>query len=42
MTTLGAAILHQILSETWGYKSGNNPQNSAGGMCLSLPDREVV
>jgi hypothetical protein len=28
--TLGAATLHQVLSETWGYPSGNNPQNSAG------------
>jgi hypothetical protein len=28
--TLGAAILHQILSETWGYPSGKSPQNSAG------------
>jgi hypothetical protein len=27
---LGAVILHQILSETWGCPSGNNPQNSAG------------
>jgi hypothetical protein len=28
--TLGAAILHQVLSETWGYPSGNNLQNSPG------------
>jgi hypothetical protein len=27
---LGAATLQQVLSETWGYPSGNNPQNSAG------------
>jgi hypothetical protein len=25
---LGAAILHQVLSETWGYPSRNNLQNS--------------
>jgi hypothetical protein len=28
--TLGAAILHQVLTESWGYPSGKNQQNSAG------------
>jgi hypothetical protein len=28
--TLGAVISHKVLSETWGYPGGNNPQNSAG------------
>jgi hypothetical protein len=28
--TFGEVILHQVLSETWGYPSANNLQNLAG------------